>query len=177
MLKVKDGDLDRLGLLFERYNRRLFKYFYRLTSQQQTSEDLVQAVFERILKYRHTYTQEGAFSTWIYQIARNLHSDWYRKHQKSRITDNPVQPERIKSDENEDFEFESESDRDLALLQQAIEKLDPVKRETLVLSRYQGLKYKEIAKIMDCSVSAVKVRIFRAINELKEIIDELKDEA
>jgi RNA polymerase sigma-70 factor (ECF subfamily) len=72
MLKVRDGDLDRLGLLFERYHRCLYRYFYRLTSQRQTSEDLVQEVFERMLKYRHTYTGKGKFLTWMYQIARNL---------------------------------------------------------------------------------------------------------
>ncbi len=63
MMKVRDGDLDKLGLLFERYNLRLFGFFYRLTHRRDISEDLVQGVFERILKYRESYKDDGAFST------------------------------------------------------------------------------------------------------------------
>ena len=171
MLKVKAGDLDKLGLLFERYNRKLFNYFYRLTHRRDISEDLVQGVFERIIKYRHTYSDNGSFSTWIYKIARNLHIDHYRK-EKNTINDAFLDYEELESP-NSEPKIELEKDRELKLLKKAIKHLDPEKRETLVLSRYQGFKYKEIAEIMDCSLSAVKVRIFRAINELKEIISEL----
>ena len=172
MMKVKAGDLDKLGLLFERYNRQLFSYFYRLTHRRDVSEDLVQGVFERIIKYRHTYSDEGAFSTWIYRIARNLHADHYRSS-KDMQEDDLTNPDRLEGDVTEPA-LESEDDRELKLLKMALERLDPEKKEMLVLSRYQGFKYTEIAEIMDCSVSAVKVRVFRAINELKEIVTDLK---
>ena len=67
-------------------------------------------------------------------------------------------------------------DNELMLLNLALERLDAEKKETLILSRYQGFKYNEISAIMHCSESAVKVRIFRALNELKEIISELRKE-
>lgn len=175
MLKVKDGDLDKLGLLFERYNRRLFGFFYRLTRRRDISEDLVQGVFERILKYRHTYKENGAFSTWIYQIARNLHADHYRESTKIEEDDNPVDWDSIRGQDMSP-ELESEEDRERKLLERALERLDPDKKETLILSRYQGFRYREIAEIMDCSESAVKVRVFRGINELKEIITKLRQQ-
>lgn len=175
MLKVKDGDLDKLGLLFERYNRRLFGFFYRLTHRRDISEDLVQGVFERILKYRHTYRDNGAFSTWIYQIARNLHADHYRESTKIEEDDNPVDWDSFRGQDLSP-ELESEDDRERKLLELALERLDPDKKETLILSRYQGFKYREIAEIMDCSESAVKVRVFRGINELKEIITKLRQQ-
>lgn len=172
MLKVKAEDLDKLGLLFERYNRRLFSYFYRLTRRQDISEDLVQGVFERIIKYRHTYTDDGAFSTWIYKVARNLHADYYRSN-KDLQHDELTNPENLKDDVPEP-KPESDEERELELLKVALERLDPEKKQTLILSRYEGFKYTEIAEIMDCSVSAVKVRVFRAINELKDIVSDLK---
>jgi len=175
MLKVKNGDLDKLGLLFERYNRRLFGFFYRLTSRRDISEDLVQGVFERILRYRHTYSGNGAFSTWIFQIARNLHADHYRESakmgEKQEIQNGW---DSLPGDEEMNPGLESQDDRERRLLKRALDRLDPEKRETLILSRYQGFKYREIAEIMDCSISAVKVRVFRGINELKEIISEIK---
>lgn len=175
MLKVKAGDLDKLGLLFERYNQKLFSYFYRLTSRKDISEDLVQGVFERIIKYRTTYENSGAFSTWIYQIARNLHVDHHRKNQKEPGRDELFDLDSL-TDKSHETEANFGKDRELKLLNTALNKLDAEKKETLILSRYQGFKYKEIAAIMDCSESAVKVRIFRALNELKQIIPELRKE-
>lgn len=173
MLKVKEGDLDKLGLLFERYNRRLYRFFYRMTHRRDVSEDLVQGVFERILKYRSTYTQNGSFSTWIFQIARNLQIDHYRSNQKQEELDDFINWDELEGD-NFESEKEQQEKEELKLLQKALDQLDETKKQTLVLSRFEGFKYKEIAKIMDCTESAVKVRIFRAINELEVLIKELK---
>ena len=175
MLKVKAGDLDKLGLLFERYNRRLFSYFYRRTGNRDLSEDLVQNVFERIIKYRKTYDNNGAFSTWIYRIARNLHVDQYRKNSHEEMREDLINLDAIKSEPAEIENLFTE-DNEVLLLDLALKRLDAEKKETLILSRYQGFKYNEIAAIMHCSESAVKVRIFRALNELKEIISDLKKE-
>ena len=173
MLKVKDGDLDKLGLLFERYHRRLYHFFYRLTHRRDVSEDLVQSVFERILKYRDTYADNGSFTTWIFQIARNLQIDHYRKHQNDQRADRFDDWDQLEGDGFES-EQEQQQNQELKLLQQALDQLDDTKKQTLVLSRFQGFKYKEIAEIMNCTESAVKVRIFRAIRELETHIDELK---
>lgn len=171
MLKVKAGDLDKMGQLFERYHRRLFRFFYRLTRRRDHSEDLVQEVFERILKYRKTYTNSGPFSTWIFQIARNLHADYHRKRNAVPVEDDLPEWEDI-----EGYDLNSGDERNKELLQlmyHAIDQLDAKKKETLVLSRFEGFKYKEIAEILDCSESAVKVRIYRALQELKVKIDEV----
>lgn len=173
MMKVRDGDLDKLGLLFERYNRRLFGFFYRLTHRRDISEDLVQGVFERILKYRESYNGDGAFSTWIFQIARNLHIDHYRKYSNTNTEDHFSDWENLVDDDSE-IKLKSEDERNRLLLKRALSQLDEEKKQTLILSRYEGFKYKEIAEIMDCTESAVKVRVFRGINELKEIVSDLK---
>lgn len=173
MMKVRDGDLDKLGLLFERYNRRLFAFFYRLTHRRDISEDLVQGVFERILKYRESYNGDGAFSTWIFQIARNLHIDYYRKNSRTKTEDNFSDWNSLAADDSE-IKLKSEDERNRLLLKRALDQLDEEKKRTLILSRFEGFKYREIAKIMDCTESAVKVRVFRGINELKEIVSDLK---
>jgi RNA polymerase sigma factor (sigma-70 family) len=75
MLKVKNGDLDKLGLLFERHHRALFGFVFHMTGQRELSEDMVQNVFYRILKYRHTFRGDGEFKTWMYHMARNVIND------------------------------------------------------------------------------------------------------
>jgi RNA polymerase sigma factor (sigma-70 family) len=80
MVKVREGDLDRLGLLFERYKKPLYGFFYGLNREQELSEDLVQNTFLRILKYRHLFRGEGDFRAWMFQIARNVNNDHHRRN-------------------------------------------------------------------------------------------------
>ncbi|MEC7754928.1 RNA polymerase sigma factor [Roseivirga sp. UBA1976] len=175
MLKVKAGQLDQLGLLFERYNRPLYGFFYRLTSDGNASEDLVQNVFVRIIKYRHTYKGDGKFSTWIFHMARNLFADYYKKEKRLGYREDVSVTDKYYADNNnaETFKIASEERH---LLEKAMRRLSAEKREILVLSKYQGMKYSDIAELLDCSESAVKVRIFRALKELKANYEKLECE-
>lgn len=173
MMQVKNGDLDKLGPLFERYHRRLYGFFYRLTLRRDISEDLVQGVFERILKYRSSYTDEGEFANWIFRVAKNHHTDYYRSKEKAPVEENGPDLE-LQPASGPNGHIESDEDINRWLVQQALDKLDPDKKKVLVLSRYEGFRYREIADIMECSESAVKVRVFRALNEMKETIIKLR---
>jgi RNA polymerase sigma factor (sigma-70 family) len=175
MLKVRDGDVGKFSFLFERHHRALFNFFLRLTGNRDLSEDLVQEVFFRMLKYRHTFRADSQFSAWMYQVARNAHVDHFRKHKQETVL-------------SEDEEDASTSDltspeltpeerlrkrQEACLVQQALARLPVDKREVLVLSRYQGLRYEEIANILGCEVGTVKGRVFRAIRDLSEIFFQL----
>ncbi len=80
MLAVRAGDMSRLAPLFERHHRQLFDYLARMTGNRSTAEDLVQDVFVRILKYRHTFRDDSRFDTWAFRIARNVRADHFRGH-------------------------------------------------------------------------------------------------
>ena len=75
MLQVKAGDLERMSLLFERHHRALFGFLFHLTQRREASEDMVQMVFYRMLKYRNSFTGGSNFSGWMYHIARNVLKD------------------------------------------------------------------------------------------------------
>jgi RNA polymerase sigma factor (sigma-70 family) len=172
MIKVKDGHLDTLGLLFARYKKPLFGFFYGMNKDADLSEDLVQNVFYRILKYRYLFRGEGDFRTWMFHIARNVNHDNFRKN-KLRHKD-PIEnwQDRLGTEDNRLSEFKK--DDELHLLSIAMEKLSEDKREILLLSKYQDKKYKEIGEILGCSEGAVKVKVFRALQELKAVYTELE---
>ena len=166
MLKVKSGDLDKMALLFQRYHRPLYGFLFQMTSQKEASEDMVQNVFYRMLKSRHTFTGEGEFKTWMYHLARNVLKDHFKKNkQGGNHYDAAEFEEKISGGIPADEQFEKKME--LKVLRQAIANLSAESREVLVLSRYQDLKYFEIAQILDISVGAVKVRIHRAVGQLK----------
>ena len=78
MSQVRNGVGEMLGVLFDRYQMPLFIFFYKMTGNRTTSEDLVQEVFFRILKYRQSYREGTPFKAWMYQIARNARVDLFR---------------------------------------------------------------------------------------------------
>ena len=94
MAAVRADDLDQLVPLFERYHGPLFNYLTRLTNDRETSEDLTQTVFERILKYRSSYQPTQPFKAWVYQMARNVHADYWQRQQKLRAADVTSEVER-----------------------------------------------------------------------------------
>lgn len=169
MLKVKNGDLDKLGLLFERYHRALFGFLFHMTGQRELSEDMVQNVFYRVLKYKHTFRGDGEFKTWMYHMARNVINDNGRSIKRT-----------VKHQELTEYSMENigggfaaddsiHKKQELATLRNAMANLSEENREILILSKFQELKYNEIAQIMDITEGAVKVRVHRAIGQLKNM--------
>lgn len=168
MRKVKDGDFDKMSLLYERHYRQLFGYLFKMTKQKEASEDLVQNVFFRLLKYRKNFNGDGVFRAWMYHVARNVLHDHYQK--AKRIPSNVdlhVFEGRMEEDILADEQIEKK--QAVETLIKAMEQLSAENRELLILCRYQDLKHQEIARILNISEGAVKVRVHRAMNELKSI--------
>ena len=172
MLKVKDGDLDRLGLLFERYKKPLFGFFYGMNKDAELSEDLVQNVFFRILKYRYLFRGEGDFKTWMFHIARNVNNDHYRKNKLGKTESVENWSERL--GHGDIYTLHAQQDEELKMLSLAMDRLPEDKREILLLSKFQDKKYKEIGEIIGCSEGAVKVKVFRALQDLKAVYKQLE---
>ena len=172
MEKVRDGDLEKLGLLFERYKRPLYGFFYGMNKDQELSEDLLQNTFLRILKYKHLFRGEGDFKTWMFHIARNVSNDHFRKN-KIRLKESVEKwQDRLGHEENRSTEMQQQEEQQMLSI--ALEKLPADKREVLLLSKYQEKQYKEIGEILGCTEGAVKVKVFRALKELKAVYRQLE---
>ena len=168
MLRVRDGVGEMLGALFDRYHSPLFNFYCKLTGDRALSEDLVQEVFLRILKYRQTYRPGTPFRAWVYQIARNTRVDHFRKQKPEVEWEVEMSPAIVPPDS-------AQQKQEAELLHRALLELPEEKREVLVLSRFQELKYEEIARLMGCEVNTVKVRVHRALQELRQIFQRLTD--
>jgi len=166
MTNVKAGQLSDLAELFERYNVLLYNFFLKLTGERAASEDLTQNLFYRIIRYRHTFNMEqGSFKSWVYQMARNQHADYYKTEKKVSELFGQTSEEMESIAAREELGHEEDYQR----LRIALGQLGPVERELIVLSRYEGLKYSEIAKMKDSTVGAIKVQIHRAIKQLRNL--------
>ena len=170
MKAVREGDIEMLGLLFEKHNKHLYNFFLRQTGDSQESEDLVQEVFFRMLKYRHTYRDEGDFTVWMFKIAHNARNDYYKKHKQLDNLDDEIDS-LVSNDPLPDKVTEKKSE--LEFLEKALNALPLKKKELILMSRYENIGYKEIGSIIGCSEGTVKVRMYRAMKELTDIYFDL----
>jgi RNA polymerase sigma factor (sigma-70 family) len=166
MLKVKDGDIDKMGLLFERYHRQLFRFIFHMTNDKVLSEDMVQNAFLRMLKYRKNFAGTGEFRNWMYHVARNTMNDHFRRNRYIPSQNNIADlAETLEGEQTSDGQLEKQ--QELGMLESAMKKLSDENRELLILYRYQELNYHDIALILNTTEGAVKVRVHRAMNQLR----------
>jgi RNA polymerase sigma factor (sigma-70 family) len=173
MQAVRSGDVGKLELLFDRHHRGLFHYFLHVTSNTAVSEDLVQEVFFRILKYRHTYQTGTAVRPWMYQIGRNALIDHVGRN-KGEV----ALPEGAGDFSSPEAppDRQAQSNQEAALLKRALRAMPQEKREVIVMSRFLELKHEEIATVLNCEVGTVKVRVHRALRELGDRFFALRGE-
>ena len=173
MEAVKKGDLQRASVLFDRYHKRIFNFLWRMTMDRDVAEDLTQNVFLRMIKYRNSFKVENRFMPWLYQMARNIFSDHYQAHKNrsSSFVDIDKMSETMVDMENSDEQEDRER-----LLHRSMSLLSEDQRELLVLTRFQQMKYEEVALVMDTSVANIKVKVHRAIAKLREHYFELEED-
>lgn len=160
MEKVKSGNLDYMSEIFNRYNNQILNYFFRLSGNLEDSQDLTQSVFLRLLKYRKSFNQSKSFKSWIYGVSRNMLKSHYQS--KKVVTEN------TKIIDNLADSKVTNSENDLRLYQ-SMDLLPNDYKELIILSKFQGLKYKEIAEIRSTTEASIKNKIFRALDKLRKI--------
>jgi RNA polymerase sigma factor (sigma-70 family) len=172
MHAVQGGHLDSLGELFERHHRPVFHFLSRTTGDPALAEDLVQEVFVRILKYRHTYDAGSRFETWLFRIARNARADHFKKKPP---TSAPVDDALDIATSDPGPAQQLERQVDARQLQRALQQLADEPRDLLVLARYHNMPYDRIAEALGIEVGAVKVRVHRAMKQLRSRFFRLED--
>jgi len=181
MLAYGAGDEEALVILFQRYKLRMFNYFLRHVDDRAAAEDLLQSTFLKIHRVRKSYRPTAAFSTWIFTIATNLRKDYKLS---ARRYPHVVELEEVRvkaaggggfsepvmlSDERTP-EFAYGKNQIAAQIRRALRSLPSEQKEVILLAKYQGLKYEEIAQILNITVSAAKVRAHRAMRSLEKIL-------
>jgi RNA polymerase sigma-70 factor (ECF subfamily) len=176
MLDVKAGDEQSFELLLRKYRTPLVKFLYRMVRDTAVAEDLAQEVFLRVYRARQEYAPSAKFTTWMFRIATNLALNSMRdnRHRKMEISmdqsmdtgeeeQRPLEvPDRAPS-----VEQELVARCRAELIMKAIHSLPEKQRAAVLLHKYQELDYDEIARVLECSESALKSLLFRAYESLR----------
>lgn len=173
MAETAQGDQYAFELLVKRHQSRMLNLIYRFIGNRTQTRDLSQEVFIRVWQAAPRYKPQAKFTTWIYRLTANLCLNELKSSDRKKLffLGSPDEVSRIWNEESdvspsaEDLLLAEERSRQISL---ALQNLPKNQRMALILKRYNNLSYHEIAKIMDCSVSAVESLLVRAKRNLQE---------
>jgi RNA polymerase sigma factor (sigma-70 family) len=172
------GDEGAWEALIRTHTRRVYGLCYRFTGKDVEAQDLTQEVFLRVYRTLKTFrATEGAFTTWLARLTRNLLIDHYRRTRTERLTDSieeqlPVLEESVSAAAHPEGMVAGREASEI--LQGALQKLSPELREAVILRDLQGLEYREIADILHIPEGTVKSRLNRGRTELARVLKRQK---
>jgi RNA polymerase sigma-70 factor (ECF subfamily) len=174
--QILAGDRDAYRLLVERHSRNIFRVAFRVLTNEQDAEEVVQETFLRAYRNLGKFEQRSVFSTWLYRIAMNCALDMKKK---AKRTQNTLIIAEEPEPESGEVQVESPaasqdrllySDRVKKEILQAMEELSDVERSAFTLRHFEGLSIEEIADVLGIQQNAAKNRIFRAVKKMREAL-------
>ena len=169
MRLVQAGDFSPASEIYDRYSSRIYNFAYRFLRNSEAAEDATQEVFVKMLKHANQFHGDAKLSTWLFSITANWCRDYLRKaDNRAKDSEDVLVTLPAPSEFSPDRTLEQRENQ--LRIQKALTALTPEQREAILLSRYQGLSYAEIAQISGCSEGAVKTRVFRAMETLKKAL-------
>ena len=172
---LKKGDIKSFRILVDEHQKKVLNTCYRFVGNREDAEDLTQEVFIEVYKSISSFRGESQISTWIYRIAVTKSLDFIRKKKRKKrfaILKNTFSGDTVEEDipDNQNLNPGSkieEKDR-IRILNEALESLPENQRAAFTLSKYDEMSYKEIAEILNTTVSSVESLIHRAKENLKK---------
>ena len=172
MLRVKEGDGASFGVLLDKHRSSVVHFLYRMIQNHAVAEELAQEVFLRVYRSRSTYEPTAKFTTWLFRIATHLALNSLRdgKNERSqeRLDDDSNEmPARQVRDVQPSVEQRMVYQAKLDEIRRAIGTLPDKQRAAVLMHKYEEMEYSQIAKVLNCSESAVKSLLFRAYETLR----------
>jgi RNA polymerase sigma-70 factor (ECF subfamily) len=172
MLRVKEGDGASFGVLLDKYRSSVVHFLYRMIQNHAVAEELAQEVFLRVYRSRSTYEPTAKFTTWLFRIATHLALNAIRdtrneKSQERLDDDSQEMPARQVSDHRPSVEQAMVYQARLEEVRKAVHMLPDKQRAAVLMHKYEEMEYAQIAKVLNCSESAVKSLLFRAYETLR----------
>jgi RNA polymerase sigma-70 factor, ECF subfamily len=173
MLRARDGEMQCLEELVEKHRRGLIVFLFRMVQSQAIAEELAQDVFVRVYRSHATYEPSAKFTSWLYRIATNVALNWLRDHRRQRRSEvvdlRPDRPRRLEvSDPRPTVDSVLLADVVRREVREAVAELPPRQRAAVVMHKYQGMDYVQIAAALNCTLPSVKSLLFRTYGTLRQ---------
>ena len=173
--QLKAGDQKAFGVLYQQYSNRIYSHLLRLTQAEHLADELLQDTFVILWEKRHTINPDLSIKSWLYKVAANEVSQFYRKLARDKKLQEYVIlsfTEAYSHTEEDIYAKESK-----ALLNNAIAQLSPQRQQAFTLCKIEGRSYEETAKIMGIAPSTVSNHLVKASDSIRQYIFRSKGNA
>jgi RNA polymerase sigma-70 factor (ECF subfamily) len=172
--RVLQGEREAFAAMVDAYKEAIFNLAFRMTASYQDADDLSQETFIRAYRNLRQFDPRKRFFTWLYTIGLNLIRNHLKKHRREREMSRE-NAARSSSEAEIDQGAQPERDmmqaQEMSRLETCLQKLPANLREAVVLRFYQNLSFEEITTISDASLSTVKMRVYRSLDQLKQMME------
>lgn len=163
----RKGDARCFSQLVDMYAGRCYSYFYRLTGNNDISDELLSELFVKLVEKITSY-KGGSFESWMFKIATNIFRDFLRsKQRRQKLLD--ARKERL---ESEFTELKKTNDEQIDRLQIQLKRLDTDTRELIMLRFYSQLSFKEMAQMRSEPIGTTLAKLHRGLKKLREFMGE-----
>ena len=181
MVQVRAGQAAAFEELVRRYQARLLAVLENLVGGREQAEDLTQEVFLRVFRARHTYVPEAKFSTWLFTIANNVARNARRSHSRRKevhveghdsgpLGAHPLEQLAVAASGQLPARQLDRAER-AQMVRLALQSLNDRQRMAVLLSKFEGMSYADIATTMELSTSAIKSLLTRARHNLRTVLE------
>ena len=171
---ILKGDSDAYAFLIDAYKDRIFNLAYRMTGNYEDANDLAQETFIRAFANLRRFDKQKHFFTWLYTISLNIIRNHLKKTERGRLhkTDYEKDEREISIHDEKDPETDIMTKEKTDNLGMCIQRLPDDMREAVILRFYQDIPFDDIAEIMGISLSAAKMRVYRGLEKLEEMLED-----
>ena len=174
---IAEKDTPAFKVFMSRYQERVYRTVYRFIGDTEATRDLVQDIFIKVYRAADSYTPDAGLFTWLYRITANHCINFLQKQKRDPLfkAEEPLVQtlaSAIDSGQSASPEINLVRQERTLMVRRAIDSLPQRQKMAITLLRFEGLSYKEISKILECSVSAVESLIFRGMEALKKLLSE-----
>ena len=168
----RNGDMEAFNRLVERWQQRIHRFAYRYFSSHDEAMEITQKTFIRVYKKLNTLENTDNFGAWIYRIANNLCLDETKRAGRRRSSPMEVLPKHPVAESIAANPDQIQNDQLGSILQLALNQLPPEQRIVVIMKEYEGLKFREIAEILDEPENTVKSRMYYGLNKLRTLFEQ-----
>jgi len=170
---ILNGDRNQYKVLVDRYSSLVFSVVRRFADRENTIEELAQQIFVKAYEKLDTFNRNSRFSSWLYSLARFHCLDYAKNVRRSNTRFSEMEQQELEAemiyDQTADLKVEKKEWK--ALLNEALSQITPMYAEAFLLKYRDDMTYRAMAKRLDASENALKVRVHRAREELKEYFE------
>ena len=173
--RCRAGDLDAFSQVYDQYERQVYRYAYHILGHRDDADDVKQETFVKAYQAISSFRSESSLQTWLLRICGNLCRDRIKSWDRRKVTyDSTLRDDVLGStDESDSPQTLAERKELTGIILKALHGMPPAQREIIVLHEIEDLSYEEIAEVLGCSRTSIKLRLFRARRSLKERVTSL----